>query len=298
MVGLNRLNDECDLYWFPQYNAPWDMPWPSVVTVHDLIQLRYNQLAFPNWKVAAAKSILRRTLKKARLIVCVSEATKTDLLEENAGLEDKIRVVYNGVSSRWQSPSIRGVRRVNEELGSTPFLLSVSQKKPHKNQKLLLELIDRLHGQGYPHKLVLVGRNTSQWKETFREWSRGTKALDQVIDLGEIDDELLGGLYSKASLFLLPSLYEGFGLTVLEAMAAGTPTVVSNRGALPDTVGKAGLLLDPLDLDSWEEEVVKLLNSTSESSRLSQLGREHASERSWEAKTSQLVKVFEEALQT
>ena len=142
---------------------------------------------------------------------------------------------------------------------------------------------------------MLVGRSSSPWRETFREWSRNTEARDAVIDLGEIEDEELRGFYSQAAAFLLPSLYEGFGLTVLEAMAAGTPTVSSNRGALPETVDGAGFLADPFDGDTWLEKVTSILDSSYVSDRLSGLGRKRARELSWSIQTAKLLEVFDEA---
>lgn len=296
-LGLEEFAPECDVFWFPQYNVPFNLPKPSVVTIHDLIQFRYNRLVIPPWRVFAASFILKKALADAALVTCVSGSTRLDLLELDGGLEKKLRVVRNGVSSSWSEPSFRGLQRLKERMGDQPFLLSVSQKKPHKNQKLLLDLLDRIHSLGYPHKLVLVGRDTPQWRETLGAWASESRALSRLVDLGEVDDELLASLYYKAELFLLPSLYEGFGLTVLEAMAAGAPVVVSNRGALPETVGDAGELLDPLDLDAWVRTVVGLLEADESSRRLAIRGKERARSLNWKAQSQRLLGVFDEAMQ-
>lgn len=298
LSGIARFNDNCDVFWFPQYNTPWFMPTPSVVTIHDLIQFRYNLASVNNIELTAAKKVLANAMRRAQRIVCVSKATRSDLLELDPSMLEKISVVHNGVSSFWSRPHFEGHKKTLSITKGRPYLLSVSQKKPHKNQGLLLRLIEKLAEKHYDHLLILVGESTPQWLDTFKTWARQAKAVDRVIDLhGQVDDVWLASLYAKASVFLLPSLYEGFGLPALEAMAAGTPVVVSNRGALPEIVGAAaGDPIDPLDFDAWEDRVICLLESESERRRLAELGRVHASSFSWEEKTRQLLQVFHAAI--
>lgn len=295
-LGIDGFSTQADAYWFPQYNTPWILPRPSVVTVHDLIQLRYNQKSYGGWaKVKAARLVMENALRQAARIVCVSETTSRDLAELDGSLVDKIRIIKNGVGSRWSDPSFKARQQVRQLLGGVPYLLSVSMRKPHKNQILLLRLLDKIHDR-CPHHLVLAGPTTPEWERIFNAWAASSPAFTRVHDLGQVDDELLSGLYNGAALFLLPSLYEGFGLPALEAMMAGVPTLVSNRGALPEIVGEASLVLDPLDLDAWVSSVASLLSQPKEAAELRRRGIAHAQAQSWTRQTERLYQVFEEVV--
>jgi glycosyltransferase involved in cell wall biosynthesis len=241
--------------------------------------------------------ILRRAVRCAARIVCPSQATRTDLVEFLADDEElaqqvyrKTRVIRNGVSTDWAESSVDVRRHVRSELElEGPYILCVGNGKPHKNLKLALYLADRLASDGYPHRLIMVGPTGSHMEHLLAGRNARTVGA-RVRVVGPVTDRQLAALYAESAVALTPSLYEGFGLPPLEAMMAGTPVIASNRGGLPESVGKvAGALVDPLDTDAWYVELKRLICNDEYRLRRIEAGRRHAEQMSWSATTAKLA---------
>ena len=190
-----------------------------------------------------------RSVARATHVIAVSECTKADLVEAYGTPPEKISVIYAGVQPHFEpvhdAERLQAVRR-RCRLGQEPFILTVGTLQPRKNHLRLVQAFARLESG---HRLVISGGPGWDYEAVPAEVVR-LGLEKRVVFPGFVADEDLPALYSAADLFVYPSLYEGFGLPVLEAMACGTPVVAADDSALPEVVGEAGLLADPLDVDA------------------------------------------------
>jgi glycosyltransferase involved in cell wall biosynthesis len=206
----------------------------NVVVIHDLATLRHPE-AYSDVYVAYQRRMLPLLARQARLVITVSEFSRRELIELLRVPPERIRVVPPGVDERFRPTVNSGPARARYAL-TRPYVLAVGTASARKNLPALETIARALREHGI--ELVLAGSN--------RSYMRGNST--SVRRLGYVEDDLLPGLYSGARAVVMPSLYEGFGLPCLEAMATGVPVVASSFGALPETVGDAGLIANGLDL--------------------------------------------------
>ena len=176
------------------------------------------------------------------------------------------------------------------------FILYVGNVESRKNVSLLIKSIYKLKKQGIKHKLVIIGARGFGFKQ-INELVIELKLSDEVIFTGYIPDEDLVKFYNAADLFVFPSLYEGFGLPPLEAMACGCPVIVSNTSSLPEVVGNAGILIDPHDFDALAEEMYQILTNNDLKQNLSKKSVTRAKLFSWEKTARETWKVYEKVLE-
>lgn len=229
--------DEVSLYWSPRHHLPLTMPasLPAVVTVHDLVWRRYP--ATLPWRNRLLERLLMgASLRNARAVITVSEFTRSELLHFYPGLASGITVIYEAG---------RRLDRPAEATVSQPYFLFVGTSEPRKNLPVLLEAFAGYLSAGdFPHKLVLAG--APGWGGVPIERLCDELGIrTQVVSEGYVTESRLAELYAGAAALVLPSLYEGFGLPVVEAMSFGTPVIVSDRAALPEVAGEGGLLVEP-----------------------------------------------------
>ncbi|MGQ9517297.1 MAG: glycosyltransferase family 4 protein [Anaerolineae bacterium] len=222
---------------------------PGIVTVHDLSFLRFPECAHPNLRRYLMGAV-PRSLKRAARILADSQAAREDLVQLLGVPAEKIAVVYGGVEERFSpapEPALDAELVERYELRA-PYILSLGTLEPRKNYVRLLRAYERAWeeaGGDFP-VLVIAGGKGWLYEEIF-EAHRSLRARDHVRFLGFVEDRVLPALYRRAWLFVYPSLYEGFGLPPLEAMACGCPVACSNSSSLPEVVGDAALTFDPLD---------------------------------------------------
>jgi glycosyltransferase involved in cell wall biosynthesis len=208
----------------------------TVVVLHDVAPLRepgwYSDL-YVRWQ----RAVLPRIAARARLIVTPSAFSRDEVVELLGVEADRVAVVPGGVDERFTPTADAAAARAALGLADRPYVLTVASRTARKNLRVLELAADRLADRGVD--VVAAGGDRPQFR---------TEAdTSAVRALGHVDDALLPGLYAGAAAFVLPSLYEGFGLTALEALAAGVPVVAAARGALPEVCGKAAQLVDPTD---------------------------------------------------
>jgi glycosyltransferase involved in cell wall biosynthesis len=246
------------------------LAWPAnVVQIHDVVALSHPEWYSPSY-VRWQRWVMPRIARRARLVITVSEFSRAEIGEFLDVPAERISVVPGGVDERFRpdvdtEPVLRafGLER--------PYVLAVGDRGPRKNLDSLARAVDVLRGEGID--LVVAGGG--------RGHQLGTPVAG-ARDLGYVPDEQLPALYAGALAFVLPSLHEGFGLTPLEAMAAGTPVVASTRGALATVIGNAGLLADPADPDELARAVLRAATDDGERRRLRAEGLVLASRYSWD----------------
>ncbi len=267
---------------------------PAVLTIFDLSCLRHPE-THPATRVAWHRRQLPRALAAAAHVITISEFSRREISNYFGVPTDRLSVTHCGVSRDFRPRASEATRATLEPFGLRPqeYFLTVGTMEPRKNLATLI----RAHAALEPSlqsrfPLVVVGKQGWKAKTTMTlaasHHSHGTLKL-----LGYVDSEVLPWLYAGAMAFAYPSLYEGFGLPPLEAMASGTPTVVSQCSSLPEVVGDAALQVSPMDVEDWRQALTELANNEALRTRLSTLGLAQASKFSWEQTADQTLRVYQ-----
>ncbi len=268
----------------------------TILTVHDLSFERAPDTATPELRAYLSK-VVPRSVEKAHLILADSESTRQDLIALYDVPFQKIQVLYSGVDDRFypvqDKEAIKAVRE-QYKIGNQPFILSVGTIQPRKNYGRLLEAFHRMDRKDM--KLVIAGAKGWLDDPLYKQVKK-LKLENRVQFIGFVTDEHLPALYSAASVFAFPSLYEGFGLPPLEAMACGVPVVVSNTSSLPEVVGDAAELVDPYDVDQLADAITRVLDSDTLRHRLINQGQMRAQGFSWRTAARQLLQYYTKAMQ-
>ena len=240
-LALGPALRNAGLLWVPHYNAPLLYRGPLVVTIHDIAPIALPEILSNSIKRRYARLLIERSVARASAILCVSQFTAAELTARLGTDPGKLTVTHLGLDADWPFAATQ-----HYEPDRVPFLLFVGNVKPNKNLGLLLEAFTAVRDR-IPHRLVLAGR-MSGFSTGDEAVMRQADALgDRVRFTGEVPDAELTTLYAGASALVLPSLYEGFGLPILEAMQLNCPVFCSTAGSLPEIAGGAALAFDPRD---------------------------------------------------
>jgi glycosyltransferase involved in cell wall biosynthesis len=251
-----------------------------VVTVHDLIYARFPE-AHAGVRDKGMRVLVPYAARRSERVIADSQSTRADLITLAHLPPERIDVVPLGLGAiRRETPLPQDEVRRRFDLGERRVVLSLSAKRPHKNLLALIGALATLSAEDRP-MLVLPGYPTSHEAE-LRERARSLGVVGDVRFPAWVTSEELEGLWSLARAFVFPSLYEGFGLPVLEAMARGVPVACSSASSLPEVAGDAALLFDPHSEPQIAEALARLLNDGELSARLRGLGRERAEQFTWE----------------
>jgi glycosyltransferase involved in cell wall biosynthesis len=271
-----------------------------VVTIHDCIHLMFPQYLPGHLAYAYAKLQLWTAAHRSDRVLTVSEASKLDILRRFRVPADKITVVYNAIDERLSlEPTDEDVERVSIRYQlKDPFALYVGNIKPHKNLERLIEAFHQLRQESAFEtlKLVIIGDEISKY-QGLRRAVHVHKLHKHVRFLGFVPLETLSVLYRLASVFVFPSLYEGFGLPPLEAMYYGTPVVTSNVSSLPEVVGDAAMLVDPYSSESIADGMRRVLTDEHLRASLRERGMARAREFSWERSVRRIREVYGEVME-
>jgi glycosyltransferase involved in cell wall biosynthesis len=298
-VPLDLRREGVDLFHATHYVLPPLTPCRSVVTIHDCIHLRFPQYLPSRLGYAYARSSLWIAAHRSNRIMTVSEASKRDILRYFHVPESKIDVIYNAIDERFgHPPAVEEVERVRERYQlNDPFVLYAGNIKPHKNIERLIEAFDSLKQHGFEHvKLLIIGDEISKYA-TLRRAVHRHKLHKHVRFFGFVPDQTLAILYRLAAVFVFPSLYEGFGLPPLEAMASGTPVLASRAASIPEVLGDAGMLLDPESLSQWADAMVKIIKDPVLPARLRIDGLARAALFTWERTARITLDVYRRVLE-
>jgi glycosyltransferase involved in cell wall biosynthesis len=298
-VPLSARRQRLDLFHAPHYVLPALIPTRSVVTIHDCIHLMFPEHLHHRLGYAYARASMWIAAHKSDRIFTVSEQSKRDILKFFKVPPDKIVVTPNAIDKEFGlEPSDEQVRQTRERYQlSHSYILYVGNIKPHKNLERLIEAFHLVRNQGRSElELLIIGDEISKL-QALRRAVHKYQLHRYVRFLGFVPDKTLAVLYRLAAVFVFPSLYEGFGLPPLEAMASGTPVVTSNVSSLPEVVGDAAVLVDPYKPEAIAEGILSVLRNTHAREELKQRGLIRAQEYSWARSARRVREVYAEVAQ-
>ena len=296
---LERLN--CDAVHIPHaFWVPRALPCKYVITVHDLLEHMSRPREHSSLRRSMHFQLTHRAIHGAARIFAVSQFTKLELIKLFRVLPEKIEVVYNAIDERF----LRGHATENDReliahryLVTYPFLLYAGRISPHKNLIRIIEAFSSLRtelekeGKFPDLKLIIIGDELSKHPDLRRTVIRSGVQND-VRFLGFVPIEVLRIFYDAAKIFVFPSLYEGFGLPPVEAMAHGTPVVTSNTSSLPEVVGNAAVMVNPENVFEIRRALQKVLLDQGLREKLKERGYEQAKKFSWDASARRMLEVY------
>jgi glycosyltransferase involved in cell wall biosynthesis len=285
-----------NLFHAPHYVVSPFTPCPFVVTIHDCIHLRFPEYLPNRLASVYARVMMRQSARRSRRILTVSEASKQDILHYLHVPASKVDVIYNALDERLATPpSDEALARVRDRYQlSAPFILYAGNIKPHKNIDRLIEAYSILRRRGRTDvQLLLIGDQISKYP-ALRRLVHRFDLHGHVRFFGFVSDDVLAALYRLASVFVFPSLYEGFGLPPLEAMAAGAPVITSNVSSLPEVVGDAALLIDPMDAGAIADALTRVFDDDALRATLIARGCARVRQFSWDRSARRLRDVYAE----
>lgn len=298
-LSWNLLRLRADLYHATHYVLPAVVPCRAVVTIHDIIHLLYPQFLPNRLAYFYAVHMIRRSLSRGDRVLAVSETTRRDLMKYFKIGGEKIEVVYNGIDDAFrQELTDDDVDRWMKNLGiERPYVLFVGNPaKPHKNLDNVVKAYARsLQSKDLPHRLVCVGDRTGV-ESKVRQRARQLGIEERVVLLGHVAQEALPAVYQGAALFLFPTLYEGFGLPVVEAMASGLPVITSNTSALKEIGAGYADLVNPFDVEGMAKAIVRCLCDADHRDSLRKLGRRRAQDFHWRRAAEKTLAVYRQVI--
>lgn len=286
--------DAVEIFWGPSHRLPHFLS-PStikVVTIHDLVWKYASDTMKPLSRIRESYQ-MPHAVKMADLVLADSEATKASTIDTFCIDENKIRVVHLGVTNIHTDP----LRSLLEPLGiKRPYFLFVGTLEPRKNLTRLLAAFSQLPSH-LKENIDLVIAGGAGWGNIDIKNKVKELGLDSHVRLlGYVDDQTLNTLYKYAEFLVMPSLYEGFGLPLIEAMAQGVPVLTSNNSSMPEVAGEAGFLVDPLDVDSISHGLSEMINNKTLRAELASKAKPTAENFNWDKSAQQFITALEELL--
>ena len=277
----------------PHYNIPVIYEGEMIVTVHDLIHLIFPQFLKSRAAYFYARSLFKLMAVRSKKIIAVSENTKADIVNYLGVKEDKVVVIYNGVSEIFKKDaSQEECEKLRYKLNlHAKYILNVSNMKKHKNIETLIEAYSKLRKKGIEQKLLLVGGKEERIKE-LRIYAEQFNLNEDIVSLQNIDFEDLPLLYQICDVFVFPSLYEGFGLPLVEAMASRVPIVTSNVSSMPEVVGNAGITVEPSNVDSLAEAIEKVISDSKLRENMIKTGIKQIEKFNWQDTARKTLDVY------
>ncbi len=289
--------DNVDLFHTTYYPIPPLVDKKTILTVHDVRLMRFPE-TYSRSRYWFLKLAVPYSVKRADKIIADSDFTKEELVKLLGVPREKIAVVHPGANPRFKPIRDQtSLKRVTAKL-SLPdrFVLFVGHLEPRKNLARLVEAFSILKSKTkLPHKLVILGRESWGYKPVLEAAERHNECSD-IVFTGYVDEDDLPLVYNLADALALPSLYEGFGLPLLEAMACGVPVVTSKVSSLPEVAGKAAILVDPYNVEEIADGLVAALGDEALRRALINKGLARAKKFRWEEAAAQIIHVYEEVI--
>lgn len=286
---LTHPNDY-DVFFTPTHYAPRFSTIPRVTSVMDLSYEYYPQL-FKKNDLHKLKNWTRYSVKKAKKVVTISNASRSDIIKFYDIQAEKIEVVYPGIKQNMMAKKDESTKQLQKLGINKKYILFVGTLQPRKNIAKLIEAFSKLEKKDQ-YQLIIVGKKGWHFDEILKAPEQHHVQKNTIFKYF-VSDEELATLYKNCEVFVLPSLYEGFGLPVLEAMKQGAPVATSNISSLPEAGGDAALYFDPNNADDMRKTIEKILNDKSLQKKMKEKGKKQVQKFSWEKSATQVLKVLE-----
>jgi glycosyltransferase involved in cell wall biosynthesis len=284
------FNDRSDIFHFFNFILPEKVRGKTITTVHDMVYMLYPE-TMSNVNHDILRKNLARSCREADVIVTVSQNSRKEISELMNEPLEKIFVTYNAVDTCIYFPNKdRDLIRTKYGIDS-PYILFLGTLEPRKNISVLIKAFHLLSQRLRGVKLVIAG--SRGWKsENIFSLVNDLRLNDRVIFTGYVDDNDKSALYSCAEMFVFPSLYEGFGIPPLEAMACGTPVICSNSSSLPEVIGDSGILVEPKNIEHWAYEIERLTYDSGLRETLSRKGIVQAKRFRWSDSAKVIMDIY------
>jgi glycosyltransferase involved in cell wall biosynthesis len=282
-----------DVFHAPHYTTPFGLAMPCVTTIHDILHVRGTKyFSFPQRMYARA--MITHACKASRAVIVDSEFTKRELMDGFPIADGHVHVIHLGVSSNYFNKySETAIKRFRKKYGLIkPTILYTGSLKPHKNIRLLISAYAHMkHHTEY--QLAFAGESITEHRELWNLVKQNGLTGD-IAMIGQVSLNDLALAYQAASVVVLPSLYEGFGFSVLEAMASGTPAIGANAGSIPEIMGEGGILFDPHSVEDLTNTLENVLEDTVLRKQLVRRGLKNVARFSWEKCAEQTFQIYKE----
>ena len=293
-LPIELLKARLDVVHYPNFAIPLLPLYPSIVTIHDLIYYVYPDQCPSRLAHHYARFMLRQATRKARVLITDSAYSKQDLITHFQVPAEKIEVIFPAAEQQYcppESPELPAAIALRYGIAG-PYILYVGKHHPYKNIRTLVHAFNVYPEVYTQHQLVIAGKREPRRAALYQE-ARSLQAGDAIVFTDFVPEDDMFELYRHAQLFVFPSLYEGFGLPPLEAMACGVPVVASNAASLPEVVGDAAIQVEPLDAHGMADAMRAVLTDPMLWSELHHKGLKRAQHFSWETAAQQLLAIYE-----
>jgi glycosyltransferase involved in cell wall biosynthesis len=295
-LAADWLTGPVDVFHSPDFVLPPLRRARGILTVHDLAFLMHPECAQASLR-AYLEAVVPRSVRRAHFVIADSENTRNDVVVLLGVRPEEVEVVPGGVDERFRpvaDPDLLARARAHAGVGDAPFVVAVGVLEPRKNLTTLMDAFAVLKSTGAlpDHKLVLGGGRGWLYEGIFAHHA-DSSVRDDILFPGFVPDALLPALYSAADVLAFPSLYEGFGLPILEAMACGTPVVSSNASCLPEVAEGAAIMVDPTRAEDLADGIRRAVLDTALRADLRAKGLERAAAYTWQAAARKLLAVYE-----
>lgn len=291
-LPLMANQDELDLFWSPAHRLPRYLSKyiAKVVTIHDLVWRHAPETMRPFTRLLDAK-FMPEAIRIADQVVAVSKSTECDLIAEIPGAEGNINIIYGANSL--------GHIEFSKKFDKTDsgFFLFVGTIEPRKNLIRLLQAYSLLPPKVKTSMKLVIAGNNGWGKVNLLNKIKQLDLVDHVEVLFSIDDSTLATLYAHSQFLVMPSIYEGFGLPLIEAMSYGKPVIAANNSSMPEIVGNTGLLVDAFDIDSIAHGIKKMITNKKLREQFAKNAKKNAANYSWSQSAEKLIRVFEKAFE-
>ncbi|OQA03264.1 MAG: D-inositol 3-phosphate glycosyltransferase [bacterium ADurb.Bin400] len=289
-LPIELLLHKPDIFLAIGYMVPFCSPKKTIVFIHDLA-FRYYPEAYSAKELFLQEYALNTAIKHASKLICVSESTRKDLIKFCNVTTDKTTVIHLAHDNKLFRHSSTKPARSKEK----PYVLFVGRLESRKNVVGIIKAFARFKKTtNLPHKLVLVGKPGHGYDKIENEIVASGNIRDDIVVTGYVSNSELANLYSGADAFVFPTLYEGFGIPILEAMASGTPVITSTTSSMPEVAGDAAVLVDPTNISDITDALNKLLTNPALKKAYVAKGLERAQQFSWDSSASKLLSIINE----
>ncbi|GJQ57619.1 MAG: glycosyl transferase [Candidatus Scalindua sp.] len=287
---LRKIPKDTTLFWSPHYNIPLLYWGKLLVTIHDVFHIAMPTFVAGLHRRLYARFMFNVIRRKADAVLTVSKFTQNELIRLIGVDRNKIYAIHNGVDQTWFQPR-KGVLSRRK-----PFLLYVGNVKPHKNLSRLFEAFEMVQ-EKIPHDLVIVGKKEGFITGDSSVIAKAAKFKERIEFTGHVSGTILKQYFAQAEALVFPSLYEGFGLPPLEAMASGCPVIVSDIKPLHEVCDDAALYCDPQRSKDIADKIQQLVHDSDLRGRLQQKGLKRAEQFTWEKCGEQVVSVIKQVME-